>query len=279
MEVANRMLLRVLKSMLSESKLKTNQWPVVLPMVQAALDLQPSSRLNGVAPITAFAALPAKTPVSMYYANKVDAGLPVLTPSRYSEAVQAHLADLQSSLDALHKKLTTVSAARNDRSRTSSKSKRLPNFDVGDFVLVGRVLARPNKLALEWTGPCRIVGARSHWLYDVQTLFDPVTTSTHHISRLQLYVEANRARVEDLVQHAVAHQDTFLVDRLLECRNDAGKWSLLVQWQGFDRAEATWEPLDVLQTDVPGLVKKALDTIPHPSFQALKLFLAGRRTS
>jgi hypothetical protein len=111
-------------------------------------------------------------------------------------------------------------------------------------------------------------------LYDVQTLFEPVTTSTHHISRLQLYAEAQRAHVEALVQHAVAHQDKFLVDRLLECRHEDGQWFILVQWQGFDRAEATWEPLAALQADVPALIQQAVDT--DPGFQALHSFLAGR---
>jgi len=277
-EVANRMLLRVLKSMLSEKKLKTNQWPIVLPMVQAALDLQPSSRLNGVAPITAFAALPAKTPVNMYYAETMDSDLPTLTPTEYSAAVTKHIQDLENSLDHLHKKLTTVSTARNTKSRAVSNKFPIPNFEVGDFVLVGRVLARPNKLALEWTGPCRIVGVRSHWLYDVQTLFEPVTTTLHHISRLQFYADSSRATVSDLRAHAVAHQDIFLVDSLLECRLVENQWEILVQWQGFSLEEATWEPLSGLQVDVPTLLQNAMDQAVHPSFRALQTFLAAPPT-
>ena len=277
-EVVNRMLLRVLKSMLSERKLKTNQWPTMLPMVQAALDLHPSSRLNGVAPVTAFAALTAKTPVQMYYATQAGADLPAVTPVEYTAAVQDQLVQLQVSVHQLHEKLTAVSAERTAVSRSSSKSPPFPNFDVGDFVLVGRVLARPNKLALEWLGPCRIVQARSHWLYEVQTLFEPVTTTTHHISRLKLYAEASRAKIDDLRRHAVAHQDVFLVDRLLECRPRNSSFEILVQWQGFDRAESTWEPLEALQADVPNLVTTALTTLPHPSFQDLKTFLAGPLT-
>jgi hypothetical protein len=174
-EVVNRMLLRVLKSMLSERKLKTNQWPTVLPMVQAALDLHPYSRLNGVAPVTAFAALTAKTPVQMYYATQAGADLPAVTPVEYTAAVQDQLVQLQASVHQLHEKLTAVSAERTADSRSSSKSQPFPNFDVGDFVLVGRALARPNKLALEWLGPCRIVQARSHWLYAVRTSDYPYT--------------------------------------------------------------------------------------------------------
>jgi transposase InsO family protein len=276
-EVVNRMLLRVLKSMLSEKKLKTNQWPVVLPMVQAALDLQPSSRLNGVAPLTAFAALPAKTPLNMYYATHMEADLPTLTPATYTEAVKQHLQELEVSLEQLHTTLTTVSTARAAHPRAVSQKFPFPNFEIGDFVLVGRVLARPNKLALEWTGPCRVVGVRSHWLYDVQTLFEPVTTTLHHISRLQFYAEASRAVVSDLVAHAVAHQEQFLVESLVECRQVETDWEILVKWQGFSLDEATWEPLSTLQLDVPTLLNNAVATSAHPSFHALKTFLAAHR--
>jgi len=115
-------------------------------------------------------------------------------------------------------------------------------------------------------------------LYDVQTLFEPVTTALHHISRFKFYAEAHRGPTAELKQHAVAHQDTFLVDSFLECRQVNNQWEILVHWQGFERAEATWEPLTALQTDVPVLLKKAIDTEPHPSFRALKTFLAARPT-
>jgi IS30 family transposase len=60
-EVVNRMLLRVLKSMSSEKKLKPSQWTLLVKQVQAALNLQPS----------AFLALPVATPLKMFYAEKI----------------------------------------------------------------------------------------------------------------------------------------------------------------------------------------------------------------
>jgi hypothetical protein len=210
----------------------------------------------------------------MFYAEKVSE-IPIVSPMVYVDIVQKHIQELETSLEQLHKKVTTVSTARNAKSRAASKQFPFPNFDLGDFVLVGRLLARPNKLALEWTGPCRVVGVHSHWLYDVQTLYEPMTTTLHHISRLKFYCESSRASVEDLVQHAVAHQDLFLIDSLLECRNSDNQWEILVQWKGFALEEATWEPLAVLQADVPALLQQALDHELHPSFAALKAFLAG----
>ena len=42
-----------------------------------------------------------------------------------------------------------------------------PNFAVGDYVLVGRVVSRANKLALQWRGPQRIVRVIHDYIYEV----------------------------------------------------------------------------------------------------------------
>ncbi|RLO10202.1 hypothetical protein DYB28_008503, partial [Aphanomyces astaci] len=45
-------------------KLNADEWPHVLPLVQGALNHQPADRLGGIAPVTAFTGLPAKTPLA-----------------------------------------------------------------------------------------------------------------------------------------------------------------------------------------------------------------------
>jgi hypothetical protein len=97
------------------------------------------------------------------------------------------------------------------------------------------------------------------------------------VSRLKFYVDKERGNIEDLKSYAVAHQDTFLVDKLVECRRVQGAWEIKVKWQGFDDLESTWEPLSVLQVDVPTYVQKALSDLPHPSFLPLKQFLTANK--
>jgi hypothetical protein len=65
----------------------------------------------------------------------------------------------------MHKRIVEVVASKNMRER-ERMSKHIPrstrpNFEVGDFVLVGRTLVRANKLALEWKGPSRVVNVKS----------------------------------------------------------------------------------------------------------------------
>jgi hypothetical protein len=267
------MLLRVLKSLLSEKQLPSSEWDAVLPIVQASLNLQPASRLKGVAPVTAFLALPAATSLKSFYSHTFDGDLPLLTPVALTEAIQDHVQALQQSLTDVHRELSDFADAKaaRERARANKQVKNRQNFEVGDYVLVGRALARPNKLALQWKGPCRIVEARSEWIFDVQSLYEPITVTTHHVSRLKFFSDGSRNEITDLVEYAVAHQDVFLVDHFLQCRPANGSWEFLVQWQGFEAVEATWEPLGQLLADVPALVRQTLANPPHESFKSVQL--------
>ncbi|POM64292.1 Hypothetical protein PHPALM_20207 [Phytophthora palmivora] len=66
-EVVNRMLLKCMRAVLSERKMPPSKWEPILGIVQAALNHQPSDRLGGRAPITAFTGLPAMTPLAAIF--------------------------------------------------------------------------------------------------------------------------------------------------------------------------------------------------------------------
>jgi hypothetical protein len=269
-EVVNRVLLKVLKSMLSERKLKPVEWTKVIAWVQSSLNFSPSSRLGACAAITAFLGLSAPSPVKTPFVEYVAGDLPTVDNVSWSKEVLKNIRLLQESMDLMHKEVVQKTKRKNERERQRQLGKSsLPNLDVGDFVLVGRAVEVPNKLALQWRGPCRVVRAVSKWVFEVQDLFAPFKTSVAHVSRLQFYADAQRGHMTDLVEYAVAHQDFFLVETLLECRQANGQWEILVKWLGFDVVEATWEPLEVLLTDVPALVRQAVHDLTHPWFKNL----------
>ena len=161
-EVVNRVLLKALKTMLSELKLKVVDWTKVIASVQASMNFSPSSRLGSIAPITAFLGLPAPSPLKTSLVEYPVNGLPTVEAVTWSLEVLQHVAELQESLDQVHKKVVSKSAMKNARERKRRQGQSsLPNLDVGDFVLVGRAVEVPNKLALQWRGPCRVVNALS----------------------------------------------------------------------------------------------------------------------
>jgi hypothetical protein len=159
-EVVNRVLLKVLKSMLSERKLKTVEWTKVIAWVQSSLNFSPSSRLGACAAITAFLGLPAPSPVKTPFVEYLAGDLPTVDNVSWSKEVQQNIQLLQESMDLMHKDVVQKTKQKNERERKRQQGKfSLPNLDVGDFVLVGRTVEVPNKLSLQWRGPCRVVRA------------------------------------------------------------------------------------------------------------------------
>ncbi|ETV75453.1 hypothetical protein H257_10294 [Aphanomyces astaci] len=112
-------------------KLNADELPHVLPLVQGALNQQPTDRLGRLAHVTALTSLPAKTPLEVYVADWL------------GDTGQKHVTDFMRRL----KKCTATlrwEAAPSDR----KSQVKFAGFSVSYFVLLGTVVDRPTKLAL-----------------------------------------------------------------------------------------------------------------------------------
>jgi hypothetical protein len=88
--------------------------------------------------------------------SKYDGALPKVTETTWSAEVQSHIKELQTSIDQMHKKLFGVAAKKLMEKRSCQNvSARFPNFEIGDFVLFGRTLAR--KTSSPWNGKAFVV--------------------------------------------------------------------------------------------------------------------------
>ena len=87
--------------------------------------------------------------------------------------------------------LERVRAAR-DRKRVAANAGSMPNFEVGDYMLVARVrkLGSAPKLVTTWTGPWRVVSSGSPHVYNVQ---DIVTGHTKEVRvvRMRAYADSS----------------------------------------------------------------------------------------
>ncbi|ETV83031.1 hypothetical protein H257_04773 [Aphanomyces astaci] len=136
-------------------KLHADEWPRV-PLVQGALNHQPVERMGGIAPLTAFTGLSAKTPVVGFVHPK---SKEVYVADWLGDARENHVMDLQETLEETHGNVEVrIERLRQQaRGRRDRKSQvKFAGFSVGDFVLVGLVVNRPAKLALHWRGPCQV---------------------------------------------------------------------------------------------------------------------------
>ncbi|KAH9099082.1 hypothetical protein LEN26_016366 [Aphanomyces euteiches] len=235
-EVVNRLLLRTMRAIMNECKLQIDQWNLILPLVQSALNHQPSPRLEGIAPVTAFTGLSATPPLSGLIRIK-------------------DMKELRESLDIIHQRI----AVREEKLRSQAKvrwnKKRQVekiNFDVGDYVLIGNVVQHPNKLSLNWRGPAKVVRVVTDHAMEVQ-LCPPCTTSVHHSCRLKFYSDANLNTTDDLLAYAAFGDEGFHVETLLAVRKSDGVCEVLVN---LDEIEASWKPAANLFADIPVIFRR-----------------------
>ncbi|ETV90702.1 hypothetical protein H310_14594 [Aphanomyces invadans] len=93
-----------------------NEWNLVLPLVQGAFNHQPSDRLGGVAPVTAFMGLKAKAPLAtlVHPATKE-----VICTDNLDDARVKHMAQFKIALDQLHREVFT----RSDKLRQQARGR------------------------------------------------------------------------------------------------------------------------------------------------------------
>uniref|UniRef100_H3GD34 Chromo domain-containing protein n=1 Tax=Phytophthora ramorum TaxID=164328 RepID=H3GD34_PHYRM len=255
-EVVNREILKSIKALLSELRLHVRDWPAILPVVQAALNAMPADRLGGKTPLTAFKALPggAQLHSILHPREPVDASIEWV-----DSEVQRHLRYVRVALDAMHTEMVNASERRRRAARERHARRqgvRLQKFSEGDFVLAATATGRSgHKLALVWRGPMRIVRALNDYTFEVQDIIAPFAISIRHASRLQLYRDAARGRVEELQEQAIYGEGGHLVEALRQCRLSPAthRWEVEVKWSGLDEIEASWEPAEMIKEVVPAL--------------------------
>ncbi|KAE9344158.1 hypothetical protein PF008_g9348 [Phytophthora fragariae] len=264
-EVVNREVLKSVKALLSERRLQVQDWPRVLPVVQAALNTMPADRLGGVTPLTAFTALPGGSQLRGILHPRDPL---VSTVTWVEDETIQHLASVRAALDGMHREMTNASEKRRRAARDRHAKKRgvtLPRFSEGDFVLAATATGRSgNKLALLWRGPKRIVKAVNDYTFEVQDLMAPFDIELRHASRLQLYRDAARGHAEELVEQAIHGQGGQLIEGLKACRlsPETHRWEVQVKWFGLDDIEQSWEPAETIRSDVPVLFQQFVEERP-----------------
>ncbi|ETV71518.1 hypothetical protein H257_13181 [Aphanomyces astaci] len=205
---------------------------------------------GGIAPVTAFTGLAAKTPLAgfVHPTSKQDYVTDWLVTAR-----QKHVTDLQAALEEMHLDV----AVRSDKLRQQARGRRdrksqvkFAGFSVGGFVLVGSVVNRPTKSALHWRGPCKVTRVITDQLMETQQLVPPYEVTDHHACRLKMYHEG------DLETQIAFGDGGFHVERLDEARCVDGQHQVLVKWLGLDDEESSWEPAANLLDDIPVVFRK-----------------------
>ena len=252
-EVANRCILRVFRSLLSEWRLAVDQWERLVPLVQLVLNHTKRESLGGAAPVTGMTGMPAMSPVAPIVCE------PVLQPATLDEVMalqKANVSQLVQALDAMHKRMEEAAKKSRGRKKVGA-SVRAANFERGDYVLlscqsdVGR-----SKLQVIWKGPCRVSSVVSDWVFEVEDLTNGKVTLAH-ASRLKFYADAalgNLAEVRRQAEHSALQHEVQALGAI-RFNETLLRWEVQVVWLGLEPNEATWEPAANVWEDVPAIFK------------------------
>lgn len=170
-EVVSRVVLKVMKVLLSERRLHVKEWPSVIPVFQAALNSIPTDRLDGVSPLTVFTALPDDSQLR----SILDLRPAVNAEVEWVDTeTKHHLTSIRGALDQMHAEMVDVSERRRRAARERHAERqgvRLQRFSEGDFVLAAVVTGRiGNKLAMVCRGPKHVLKVLNDFTLEVQDL-------------------------------------------------------------------------------------------------------------
>ena len=264
-ERVNRELIRLFRTLLAESNLPKEEWPALVPLVQATLNQTPSTARGGLTPnqlmlgretprpldTVAYGRLPTEATIAM-------AGKDVVAAARqYFDNTAAALQESWLKAAAARERRHQQNATQRERQVEGRGADR--QFAIGEYVLVHVPVPR-HKLRVQWLGPYRVADTVNDWVYVVE---DVVTKrrKTVHVDRLKWYADDQLRLTEDL-RNQVAYDSQFYVDKLVDWRaTDEDKLELRVRWLGLEPNEDSWEPVERLREDVPEICARYVQTI------------------
>jgi hypothetical protein len=270
-ERVNREIVKLWRVLMAEVSLPAEQWATLRPLVQAVLNRTAGADFDGL------------SPAELHLARRLEVPLDTVTCNALTEAQQAALEDVSRSasvravyeeaaaaVQACWLRAATIrerrrqqnvqererAAGRLDRVREARAKGKVPQFQIGEFVLVAVPVARA-KFRVKWMGPYRVRDTLNEYVYVVE---DVVTSrrKSVHVQRLRLFAEASFQLTED-IRNQAAYDDQTHLESIVDWREtDDALLELRVRWLGFTPAEDTWEPIDRLHEDQPELVERFL---------------------
>ena len=187
---------------------------------------------------------------------------PSLTEARARQVMQ--IESVQNALDDMHRDVSDRVDARRRRAIADHNERtgvQPVNFARGDFVLVRRAVDHGHKLNYRWVGPRRVLAEISPLVFETE---DMVTGQVEraHARRLLFYrPDLDGAKVDSRLlasaEHSTMVYQVALAIRAIRERD--GEIELNVEWDGLpDSVDMTWEPLERLHEDLPGMVEDFL---------------------
>ena len=262
-ERVNREIKEVLTAMTTELKLSADEWPSLIPAVNAVLNNSPSSAIGGYSPITAFTGRPATSPLDCVFKTdtKTLLSVPLDEP-----AIKRKVEALRMQLQELHVKINSK-PSRKQRKRPGQQE---VDFDVGDYVLVARIgQTIKDKVKPIWEGPAKVIGRNNDRSFVVEDITGDRRRDIH-ADHLKRFSNKDLVLTPQLKEFAVHGSTGYKVEAILGHRLETRgrRCELHVRWIGFSEDGDTWESLDRLYADVPDMVTSYVNIVQDQDVKA-----------
>lgn len=252
-----REILKVFKKLSQEINIDLKEWPMILPVIQMALNMHRSKNRANHNSIELFT---GRVTTGMIGLVLKESEHDVIKVPWTEEEWSRNIEQLRCALREMHKKVNFERNKRNLSNKRYLSAKTEENIHKGDFVLWAysneRKLHAP-KLLCKWIGPFQVTQVLSTKMFEIEHL---VTAKKYivHSSRLRFYKDKS-LQVNVQLKRFVVNQGTIMeVEQILNERfnKEFDRNEVLVKWRGFQDLEATWEPKDVIVQDVPAIYQK-----------------------
>lgn len=274
-EVINKIYLMLMRALISELKWKKHDWPWLNSNIEHTINHRPQSRLNDNAPITVMTGMRADNPLDQIFRRK---GVSFSEDSGVMTKFQKHVDELLEALKNMHKQVNEKTLAeRNSKKLKKNEKRKPPNFSLADFVLIG--LPEPEKQAgrklyLKWRGPFKITNMMNNYVFEVENIVNQERKIIHG-DRVRLYAEKCLNITEEIKRQFAYDNASYEISEFKGCKFNPNTKSIevLVSWKGFADIDDSWEPLQTMIMDVPGMVKgygKKLKAEKHELAEAVQ---------
>jgi hypothetical protein len=191
----------------------------VINMVHIVLNSSSSTRLNKRTPMQVFTGHVETTPLALMLKDNV----PVSAPLDYIQAQKfMQVEKLSKAVTEIHAQVTEKAMRYRKAAIQKHNDKthvRLPNFQVGDYVLVAEHRKRGvSKLQVKWKGLRRVASMDSDYVFVVENLLTKELKAAH-TTRLRFYKDKELNVTAELAQTA-KHNDhqLYVVSKILDAR-------------------------------------------------------------